>query len=230
MAKEARCLLCTDCHIEYVSFDDLCDNKFAKYIPIGTVEFTSKFAKHNQVVLPNNLSYPDELRQFLCRDVWKDSFGNVPEDMFVKPVRTKIFTGGIKKDVEEDVSDNEQVWVSSPVSFTSEFRCYVIDKKVVGVSRYDDGDNGNDELSDLFVVYEMIEAFSSQPASYAIDVGIIDEKIVLVEINDAWALGFYPWGTMTQQNYVELITKRWEEIGPAKNEKIDKITDDLKLL
>jgi len=37
----------------------------------------------------------------------------------------------------------------------------------------------------------------------------------LVEVNDGWSLGFYPWGTMSDQKYLDLITLRWKQILEA---------------
>jgi hypothetical protein len=61
-------------------------------------------------------------------------------------------------------------------------------------------------------VKQMIAVYTESPIGYTLDVGPIDNKTILIEVNDGWSLGLYPWGTMTNDKYVELITKRWCEI------------------
>lgn len=58
----------------------------------------------------------------------------------------------------------------------------------------------------------MVEAYVDQPVGYSIDVGYIDNKEELIEVNDGWSLGFYQWGTLKPEGYVKLITDRWLEI------------------
>lgn len=194
----------------YWAFNDLTQCPHHDYIPIGSVEFVTEFCKVSKINLPNNISYPDELHLFLNRQVWQDTFSNVESELFVKPIETKLFTGGIKQSLTEQVDPGTKVWVSEPIKLTSEFRCYIINAKMVGYSRYDDGDN--EEMFNVNVINQMIDAYATAPAGYAIDVGIVNNQTVLIEVNDGWSLGLYPWGTMTNQKYVELITKRWKQI------------------
>jgi hypothetical protein len=60
----------------------------------------------------------------------------------------------------------------------------------------------------------MICDYADQPIGYSIDVGINSDsgETVLIEVNDGWALGLYPWGNMSNESYVDLITKRWKQI------------------
>lgn len=179
-------------------------------IPIGSVEFVTKYCSLHNIALPKNKSYPIELVSFLKRKIRQGTFGSTLETEFVKPIKTKLFTGAIKKEITESVENDEPVWISDVVQFIAEFRCYVIDGQLVGYSRYDDSEeviNFDDS-----VVNSMIEKYTSQPIGYSIDIGIVKDETVLVEVNDGWSLGYYPWGTMTSQKYVELITKRWNQI------------------
>jgi len=130
----------------------------------------------------------------------------------VKPQQTKVFTGAIKERIDETVSNAEPVWVSTPVQFTSEYRFYIIDKRIAGYSRYDPGDDDDIE-PDVTVVEQMVAEYAMQPVAYSIDVGIHNGDTILIEVNDGWSLGYYPWGTMTEQRYIELIRKRWQEIA-----------------
>lgn len=187
------------------------------YIPMGTVEYTQRFCELAGIKLPDNISYPPELRPYLHRRIRVGKFSDADADEFVKPLGTKVFTGAVKRELTEAVDNAEEVWISEPVEFSAEFRYYIVNRQVVGSSRYDDGDDP--VLVDSGLVEEMVSAYSTQPVGYSIDVGLVDGQTVLVEVNDGWALGLYTWGTMTDAAYVELITRRWQQIIKGNNER-----------
>ena len=179
-------------------------------IPVGSVEFVKKYCLLNDIVLPDNISYPSELKGFLNREVWSGTYNEVKMDQFCKPKNTKSFTGGIRADIEEKVKDNEPVWISDKVCFSSEWRFYILNKKILGYSRYDSGDN--EQQPNVKAVEEMISLYLSSPVGYSLDVGVVDGKTTLVEANDGWSLGYYRWGNMKGEDYIKLITARWLEI------------------
>lgn len=181
-------------------------------VPVGSVEFVERYASLNGISLPEDISYPQELLDFLGRRVWSSTYADVRVGQFCKPKRTKVFTGCIKSN-EDLIGPDTKVWVSDPVSFTSEWRFYVLGQQVLGSSRYDDGDN--EETPDVGVVKSMVQQFARAPIGYCLDVGLVDGKTVLVEANDGWALGYYRWGDMQPRDYVRLITERWMEIVNA---------------
>jgi hypothetical protein len=209
MMKEKRSIKMLNLSFDLVAYEDL--EKYTEpYVPVGTVEFTNHYCALNKISLPENISYPPELTKYLGRNIRQDIFENVKDEEFVKPIQTKLFTGAIKRDLTERVENNTKVWVSDPVEFAAEYRCYVIDGKVVAHSRYDDGDD--EILFDYYVVDEMTKSYYNQPIGYSIDVGVSNGKTVLVEVNDGWSLGLYRWGNMTDSLYVELISRRWQQI------------------
>ncbi len=195
----------------FLSYEQLkqVENKH-NIVPIGTVEFVKKYCQLNNIVLPENISYPENLKSFFGRSICSGVYGDVKSDQFCKPKSTKIFTGNIKKNIEEQVKDSEPVWISDPINITSEWRVYVLNKQILGYSRYDSGDN--EEYPDLELVKKMIECYDNSPVAYCLDVGIVDGKTILVEANDGWSLGFYRWGNMKGDDYIKLITARWLEI------------------
>jgi len=212
MIKERRCVIACEKPFCTSSYDNLphilASNE--QYVPIGSVEFVNEFARLKGITIPENITYPQEILHFLKRKVWQDKFSNVDDTLFVKPVKTKIFTGGIKKKLTEIVSSDEDVWVSDPLDIEAEFRYYVMDRKILGSSRYDDKDN--DCFPNEDVVRQIIEQYKNQPAGYAIDIGVVGGETILIEVNDGWALGYYPWGDFTRHQYVDLITARWKQI------------------
>jgi hypothetical protein len=179
-------------------------------IPVGTVEFVKKYCEQNNIILPENISYPEQLMGFFGRNIWSGVYGDVKPDQFCKPKSTKVFTGGIKKDIEEPVKHSEHVWISDPVNITSEWRVYVLNKQILGYSRYDTGDN--EEQPDLELAKKMVECYNGSPVGYCLDVGVVDGKTILVEANDGWSLGYYRWGDMCPDDYIKLISARWLEI------------------
>ena len=219
LRKEKAAVRHSDGESIAISFDELSTHALTtmskpnNFVPVGTVEYTEKYCQVANIVLPDNISYPQELRKYLHRIIWQDLFKNVLPTQFVKPIKTKVFTGGIKQHLTELVQEHDTVWVSEPIDFTCEFRYYVIDGAVAGHSQYDDSDDA--VVPDIDIVCSMIADYRSAPVAYAIDVGVSHGRTVLIEVNDGWALGLYPWGTMTNQRYVELITRRWKEITGA---------------
>lgn len=214
MSRERKCVLSVKPEHAFTAFENLSQH-LGDYVPVGSVEFTEEFARLNGVKIPQNITYPPELMPFLKRKVWRDEFFWIDKKAFVKPVRTKAFTGAIKEILSETVRDAEPVWASEPVEFRAEFRFYVLGARILGYSRYDDGDI-EDLLPDESVVVRMIDAFRDQPVGFAVDVGLVGEETVLVEVNDGWALGYYPWGNCSQKDYVDLITARWNQIREEK--------------
>jgi hypothetical protein len=203
--------------VNYPELERILSKKFV--VPVGTVEFTQRYCELNGFELPDNISYPDSLNKYLDRYVWKIPFNLARSNEFVKPVKTKQFTGCIKSQLTEQVDAEEMVWVSEPVEFLCEYRYYIIDGKVVGYSQYDDGEHPNEP--DIQVVKDMVSDYVDAPIGYTIDVGIDSSgRTILVEVNDGWALGLYPWGNMSNRDYVELITRRWMQI--IQNEKWSK--------
>ena len=217
LRKEKLIALKSDNSCFTVSYDQLESNiknlDGAEYVPIGTVEFVNKYCELQNIKIQYIATYPIELTNYLQRKIRQGSYSGARPNEFVKPIKTKAFTGAIKQELTEEVPDDLPVWISDPVKFSAEFRCYIVDRKLIGHSRYDDGD---DEVAfNVNIVEEMIYNYTSQPAGYSIDIGACDGRTLLVEVNDGWSLGFYPWGTMSDQKYLDLITLRWKQILEA---------------
>lgn len=182
--------------------------------PIGTVEFCRKVMALTDTQEPPNISYPACLVSYLKRDINIMDALDVPVGWFIKPCKAvKDFDGHIKTP-DEKISG--VVYASKPVMFGAEWRYYVMAGNILGNSRYDDFDELYPEPNDF--VMSIIRNYIGQPSAYAIDVGIMQSSdmgannVVLVEINDAWALGYYPWGTMSAKAYTDMIVTRWNEI------------------
>jgi hypothetical protein len=92
---------------------------------------------------------------------------------------------------------------------------YVLDGAILASSRYDDGpDELEHDARDRALVAQMVAAFAlpgEAPSAYALDVARLqDGSTVLVEVNDAWALGLYRG--LAPRDYAAMLWTRWSEI------------------
>jgi len=196
----------------YISYEDLDAKSIGEYlpIPIGSVEYVQKYFEVMNITCPKPINYPKSLQKYLNRNVWSSVFGEVEDHLFVKPKENKSFTGDIKSELELEIHSDTSVWVSDPVEFTSEFRFYVLENKILGYSQYDDGPN---DTIDVSKVNQIVQDYKDSPIGYSLDVGHTkDADLLLVEVNDGWSLGYYPWGTCSKDSYLNLIENRWQEI------------------
>lgn len=127
------------------------------------------------------------------------------------------------------------VWCMPWHRFDAEFRAYVIDGVVVGVSnRYDDGPMDDSQIqligsvmhecrgdhwlrsgaTNAAQVMASIWKDRGAPSGYAIDVGytIKKDKFNLIEVNDGWALGLYNGSKTLPRLYCDLLRVRWNEM------------------
>lgn len=202
-------------------FDDINQVPLNRYsMVVSYIEDTKKFFDGMGWKVNYDLSLPNELHKekYLKRNVKKIShkpleqtisnqFMNLP--FFMKPNNVKEFTPTIIKTFNELINYNDfnDFIVSEVVDFVSEYRCYIIDRKIVGCYNY---------LGDIYkypnlkLVDEMIKDFKSAPMGYSIDVGILPNgETALVECNDGWSLGNYG---LSPKLYTRLLVERWIEI------------------
>lgn len=215
--------------VRFASYEQLSDQNFEidrlNAVPVGSVEFTRKFAERFGLSLPSALWYPEEFFPLFCRKVREGCLEDANSDEFVKPSQVvKAFTGCLKKDVPEGIDPQEKVWISDYVPLESEFRFYIQDfankTQILGWSRYDGLPVVNPEPD--FALVEEIAKFYHQslgPSAYSVDIGWRPDlqKYCLIEINDAWALGYYQntdkqSNPPTRQQYADMLVSRWRQI------------------
>lgn len=183
------------------------------------------------IQMPLDNSYPDSLREWLRRDIRTTTLQAIRVEsassdwvpMFVKPAeKTKAFTGFVVENHEQlmaqtgSLSKHLKVSVATPVKFVgTETRVYVVTGNIMNYGHYyrNDGVAGF-PMKDFFgEVRKMIDAFESSgqaPIAYAIDVGVVDGKLTLVEFNDAWSLGAY--APISPEIYGLMISLRWNQL------------------
>ncbi len=176
------------------------------------------------IPVPAPDDYPAALGEFLRRRVWTSTLGEVERALesgstpttFVKPAdRRKGFTGVVcysERDVAMlgNVSRRQRVRCSEVVRWVSEYRVYVVDRRVVSVGHYD----GDPTVPlDFGVVEAAVDAYrrsGQAPSAYGIDFGVLSTgETALVEANDGYALGAYG---IDADSYTELLMRRWDEL------------------
>ena len=192
-----------------------------EWVPLGTVEFVRAWCQLCGLPVPEPLDYPATLRTFLRRDVRlidpsQGPFQPPPPGWWIKPYSTKAWNAAQVAHGQE--WPNTAFWASPNVPLRAEWRVYVCEGESLGYGRYDDGPGPDDMPLDVAALtQDMIHAFEAEhfPAAYALDVGLdCSGHALLVEVSDAWALGYYR-GSCRPTDYARMLAVRWQEITAA---------------
>lgn len=141
---------------------------------------------------------------------------------FVKPIESKVFTGKIIRSIgdlvgcvnsEEDVA----VLISEPLDIVAEWRGFIRYDRLIDVRPYGSLTHLNYEgyryHYDVTVLDAMLATFrrwEGRPAACSMDICVTkDGRTLLVEMNDAYALGCYGLPSLL---YAKLISARWSEL------------------
>lgn len=205
--------------------------KYADYTPIGTVEFVKAFAEKIGVKLPDPI-HATELLKLEGRWFFKDIYRKAcsPTDLypdplfpvFVKPYNElKKFTGFVAKSDKDFDLYPEVDWYDTKLFCTqvlenivSEWRCYVLNGKVFACVNY-----AGDPLvfPSKHSIKLLIDDYKNSPVAYSLDVAVcakdewmaILQKTSFIEINDAYALGYYGGNV---ELYTKMLNERWKQI------------------
>jgi hypothetical protein len=167
---------------------------------------------------PEPLDYPEKVKSFLGREVWKSTLGEVRtfvEPTFVKPLVQKEFNGFVwladhtstRRIVQH--GDDTPVWCSEVVSFVTEYRACILHRKLVGLQRY----KGHFfKVPDQTIVESAVKAMGRHaPHAYCLDFGVTDDgKTLLVEATEGFAFGHYGLNCVT---YARMLAARWHELA-----------------
>lgn len=197
-----------------------------QFIPVGSVSYIEMAMKVAGTTPPKPMTYPGQVAHLLMRPVSLVSAAEAkaqPQPIFVKPAKTKLFTGfvyGLNKesdawDLETFLSlpDSEPIYVSPVVPIESEVRFYFDRGQFIGSARYDP--YGEDEAKlpteDFARMVASLLRADGQGFTGAIDLGYRSTcGSFLVEVNDAWALGLYKG--MDRLLYAQMLASRWRQI------------------
>lgn len=187
-------------------------------------------------VTPHIPDYPDVLKQFLGRKIWKDTINSISRDeskwsagYFVKPaVRSKAFTGKTISSIKDlmgcgNHAEDYEVLVSEPLDIAAEWRCFITYDEIMDVRPYgmiiDKSRKGYLYHYDANVLNSMMESFvtwEDRPMACSMDICVTkDGRTLLVEFNDAYSLGAYG---LPDIYYAKLISARWSQLLGVKDE------------
>jgi hypothetical protein len=176
---------------------------------------------------PAALNLPECLARYRGRRIWTSTFGELHrrfragqgEPVFVKPlVAAKALTGYVIATLEDfeptiRFPAHMQLQCSECVDFVAEWRYFVHKQEIVGIAHY---------AGDVFrhpeeaVVRAAISDYQSEaPVAYAVDFGVTaGGRTLLVEVNDAFALGCYGLGAV---EYASILEDRWVQVVAARS-------------
>lgn len=171
------------------------------------------------VPVPDVPDYPVSLFKLLGRHIITSTLGYLRHrtsslPVFVKPRGgAKLFNGFVYSNTIEDLirlntfEDDTKIWESQVVNFVSEYRV-LVHQGLVFACRHYKGDCS--VFPNMDVATQAIQRFTQAPVGYSLDLGVTDDgQTLLVEVNDAWALGAY--GTPSIP-FTEMIVNRWKEM------------------
>jgi hypothetical protein len=173
------------------------------------------------VVVPLPLNLPRVLMDFAGRRVWETTLGAVRQEfrsgqytpVFIKPLaETKSFAGCVIAGHAElgqvqHLTDELRIQAAEPMAFTSEWRYFVHRGAVAGLAHYK---GAWSVMPDSDTVRRAVAAYAPGPAAYSLDFGVTaDGRTLLVEANDAFALGAYGLDAVV---YAHMLEDRWLEL------------------
>ena len=220
--------------IPYHKIDEIYDRVNREDIVLDYIDqCNSIFSKFG--IEPSIPDYPKVMDKFLGRKICKDTINSISRSeakwsagYFVKPVRSKVFTGKIISSISDLVgcgnySEDYDVLVSESLDICAEWRCFILYDEIVDVRPYglllDRNRKSYKYHYDFKVLDSMLEAFvkwDERPISCSMDICVTkDGQTLLVEINDAYSLGCYGLASVF---YAKLISARWSQILGVKDE------------
>jgi len=155
-------------------------------IPIGSVEFVSKYLNDHYDLIPKPKNVPLELMDFKWtgRNVINGTEKDIVGEKFVKSNdRIKSFTKICKSAPEGNYQ------ISDLIDIQSEWRCFVYEGKLVGLQNY----SGEfDIFPNVNIIKSMINMYESQPIAFTLDVAITNTNCtVIIEVHDFFSCGLY---------------------------------------
>lgn len=198
-------------------------NEMVFFTPIGTVEFVKAFAEKIGVRLPDPI-HATELLKLEGRKYATVRKKDLPlprktYPVFVKPFKElKKFTGFVAKSEKDFELYPDVDWSNTSLFLTgvlenivSEWRCYVLNGKVFACVNYSGDPLRFPSSSDIvkMIIVHNTESFYSLDIAVCRKSGSTEFTTNFIEINDAYALGYYGGDV---ELYTKMLDLRWKEI------------------
>lgn len=155
------------------------------YIPIGSVEFVSKYINDYYGITPKPKNIPSELigKNWTGRTVINGTEKDIIGEKFVKSNdKIKSFTEICKTAPEGNYQ------ISDLIDIESEWRAFVYEGKLVGLQNYA---GEFDVFPNVDKIKAMINAYKTQPIAFTLDVAISNNDTVIIEVHDFFSCGLY---------------------------------------
>ena len=155
------------------------------YIPIGSVEFVSKYLSDYFGINPKPRNIPIELmgKNWTGRNLINGTENDIKGKKFVKSNdKIKTFT---------DICETAPVGnyqISDLIDIESEWRAFIYKGKLEGLQNY----SGEFDLfPSVSKIKSMIKTYTTQPVAYTLDVAICGTDTVIIEVHDFFSCGLY---------------------------------------
>lgn len=213
--------------VPYHVIDDIYDEVTREDIVLDYIDQCNEIFKKFGVT-PHIPDYPEIFTPFLGRKIWKDTINSISCDekkwsagYFVKPYKDKAFTGKIIKSIADLIgcgnhSENYEVMVSEPIDICAEWRCFITYDELIDVRPYKGQYLYHYDPAVLTEMMKVFKTWEDRPMGCSMDICVTkDGRTLLVEFNDAYALGCYG---LYSVYYAKLISARWSQLLDVKDE------------
>ncbi len=171
---------------------------------------------------PHIEDYPECLKPFLGRKVWKDTMNSIAMDekkwsagYFVKPIKSKAFTGKVISSIKDLIgcgayNEDYEVLCSEPVEFIREWRCFIYYDHILDIRPYKGDWHGTYDSSRVDQMLEAFKTWEQRPVACSMDIGVTKEgKTLFIECNEGYSLGAYGLEDFV---YAKFLTARWFQL------------------
>ncbi len=209
--------------IETKEFEESFEIPYNPYkIIVGSVEECKSYLEENGLDVPESIQNK-ELLSFMKRDSIigdKESIGgiydsiNIGGKVFIKPANSvKSFTGQVvysKEEMFNIIEGCNEFLLQSVIDIDSEYRLYIRGGRVIGMKHY----IGDPLLfPDPEFINDCIKGsnfLNKTHSAYTLDFGVSYKgETMLIEANDAWAIGNYG---LEPRDYYYFVRDRWLQI------------------
>lgn len=177
-------------------------------IPVGTIEFVQAYLKiFHGIENMNPIEVPEVLRhnKYLKRQYSIIDKSELPKSgyyftKYVSQLKQFSHTGYIEnlrsESYEKNICLKKGLYqVSEVVNILSEYRCFILQDKIIGIQYYDGDCTIFPNKKDIELLQEMVLRYTldkTRPESYTFDVGIIKDKgLALIETHPVVSVGTY---------------------------------------
>ena len=177
-------------------------SNFAKWCPVGSVEFVHKYFENNGIPIPAPINVPSDLWT-ICglRPRLVKSEKCLGKDCFVKSAdQIKHPLNGVMSK-----TPSSGLWqVTDLVSegFVSEWRCFVFNQRLLDVKNYS-GDWY--KVPDKLFILEAIDLWKSAPPAYTLDIGVTNNGNSIIECHNFYSCGLY--GFSFRSKYPQMLSQ-----------------------